>query len=231
MLLLEVAALVLALWNSGLSQNVAIGALFGAFGVLIAGAALLDHGSVADGTIWVVNVALVLAIAVVVVIGIADQQEINRQSVTGAICVYILIGLLFALVYGAAAAFGSGSFFAQGTDGTTSLRLYFSYVTLATLGYGDYTPAGDFGHTAAISEALIGRLLPGHRGRDTRCRLGGFGAPPRRNRREHPSRSLRPRECSGISPSGTTRSLLVAGTRAAFRARSSVLGEGARVQP
>ena len=65
---------------------------------------------------------------------------------------------MFMLLYGAAAAFGSGSFFAQGTDGTTSLRLYFSYVTLATLGYGDYTPSGDFGHTAAISEALIGQL-------------------------------------------------------------------------
>ena len=47
---------------------------------------------------------------------------------------------------------------AQGTDGTVSLRLYFSYVTLATLGYGDYTAAGDLGHTLAIVEALFGQL-------------------------------------------------------------------------
>ncbi len=64
---------------------------------------------------------------------------------------YVLIGILFTFVYGAAAALGSGPFFAQGTDGTTSLRLYFSYVTLATLGYGDYTPAGNFGHTVSRS--------------------------------------------------------------------------------
>jgi len=158
LVLLEVATLVLALWTSGLSQNVALGASLATLGVLISGAALLDHGHVASGTLWVVNVALLLAIAVAVAIGITDQREVNRQSVTGAICVYILIGLMFALVYGAAAAYGSGFFFAQGTDGTTSLRLYFSYVTLATLGYGDYTPSGDFGHTAAISEALIGQL-------------------------------------------------------------------------
>ena len=158
LVLLEVATLVLALWTSGLSQNVTLGAAFGALGILIGGAALLDRGHVASGTLWVVNVALILAIAVAVTIGITDQREVNRQSVTGAICVYILIGLMFALIYGAAAAYGSGFFFAQGTDGTTSLRLYFSYVTLATLGYGDYTPSGDFGHTAAISEALIGQL-------------------------------------------------------------------------
>ena len=48
--------------------------------------------------------------------------------------------MIFLFVYGAVAALGSGPFFAQGMDGTRSLRLYFSYVTLATLGYGDYTP-------------------------------------------------------------------------------------------
>jgi hypothetical protein len=53
---------------------------------------------------------------------------------------------------------GSGDFFAQGTDGTRSLRLYFSFVTLATLGYGDYTPAHELGRTLAIVEALFGQL-------------------------------------------------------------------------
>ena len=53
---------------------------------------------------------------------------------------------------------GSGNFFAQGTDGTRSLRLYFSFVTLATLGYGDYTAAGELGRTLAVVEALFGQL-------------------------------------------------------------------------
>jgi hypothetical protein len=76
----------------------------------------------------------------------------------GAICIYLLFGLLFTFAYGAAAALGSGEFFTDGTDGTPSLRLYFSYVTLTTVGYGDYTPAGDLGHTLAIVEALLGQL-------------------------------------------------------------------------
>jgi voltage-gated potassium channel Kch len=72
--------------------------------------------------------------------------------------VYIVIGLGFAFLYGAAAVLGSSPFFAQGTDGTRAVRTYFSYVTLATLGYGDYSPAGTTGHTLAIVEALTGQL-------------------------------------------------------------------------
>jgi hypothetical protein len=66
--------------------------------------------------------------------------------------------MIFLFIYGVVAGLGSGPFFAQGTDGTRSLRLYFSYVTLATLGYGDYTPAGNLGHTLAVLEALLGQL-------------------------------------------------------------------------
>jgi hypothetical protein len=94
----------------------------------------------------------------VIGIGVVDQRGVNKQSVLGAISIYVLIGMFFVYVYGAIAALGSGDFFAQGTDGTPSVRLYFSYVTLATLGYGDYTPAGDLGHTLAVVEALVGQL-------------------------------------------------------------------------
>ena len=84
--------------------------------------------------------------------------DVNAQSVLGAISIYVLLGVVFVFVYGAAAFLGSGPFFAQGTDGTVALRLYFSYVTLATLGYGDYTAAGDFGHAISVVEAMTGQL-------------------------------------------------------------------------
>ena len=106
----------------------------------------------------IVSALLAFGIAAVIAGSILIQGEVNAQSVTGAICVYLLLGIIFMYVYGVAAALGDNPFFAQGTDGTRSLRLYFSYVTLATLGYGDYTPKGDLGHTLAIVEALIGQL-------------------------------------------------------------------------
>jgi hypothetical protein len=104
------------------------------------------------------NALLLVAVGVVIGVGVFDQRMVNAQSILGAVCVYLLIGMLFTFVYGAAAALGSGDFFAQETDGTPALRLYFSYVTLATLGYGDYTAAGDLGHTLAILEALLGQI-------------------------------------------------------------------------
>jgi len=36
--------------------------------------------------------------------------------------------------------------------------VYFSFVTLATVGYGDYTAASDLGRMLAVSEALMGQL-------------------------------------------------------------------------
>ena len=156
--LLEAATLTLAIWTSGLSRDVRLGGLIAVIG--IAGLTLSLLGSKSDfiGAVWIVNVVLVSATILTIGLGIVDQGEVNQQSITGAVCVYVLIGLMFTFVYGAAAAIGSGPFFAQGTDGTTSLRVYFSYVTLATLGYGDYTPAGNFGHTVAVVEALLGQL-------------------------------------------------------------------------
>ena len=94
----------------------------------------------------------------VIAAGAIAQGEVNSRSFASAICVYMLFGLMFMFVYGVLASVGDAPFFAQGTDGTRSLRLYFSFVTLATLGYGDYTPAGNLGHALAVLEALIGQL-------------------------------------------------------------------------
>jgi hypothetical protein len=121
--------------------------------------ALLVFGGTAFETL-VLSLAGLLTMATIaaVALGVVDQGEANVKAVTGAVCVYVLIGLLFVYVYGLIAVIGSGDFFAQGTDGTRSLRLYFSFVTLATLGYGDYTPAHELGRTLSVVEALFGQL-------------------------------------------------------------------------
>jgi hypothetical protein len=101
---------------------------------------------------------LTVAIAVAIATGAVAQNEVNSRSVAGAICVYMLFGMLFMFLFSVLAVLGHGPFFAQGTDGTRSVRVYFSYTTLATLGYGDYTAAGNLGRSLAVLEALIGQL-------------------------------------------------------------------------
>jgi Ion channel len=159
LLLLQATTLVAALYTSGVARadssiSVGLVAVSATCAVLL----LLFGGTPLEALVGILSGVLTVATILTVGLGIVDQGEANIQAVTGAICVYVLIGLLFVFLYGVLATVGSGNFFAQGTDGTRSLRLYFSFVTLATLGYGDYTPAGEFGRTLAIVEALFGQL-------------------------------------------------------------------------
>jgi hypothetical protein len=160
LVLLMTATLILALrtsgWRVGQSRVVLVLVVVG---VSAAAANLVWGGDALLGVLDVVTGLLTLALAIVIALGAVDQGEVNSKSVAGALCVYILLGMVFLFVYGLIAVIGHGPFFAQGTDGTRAVRLYFSYVTLATLGYGDYTPAGNAGHTFAVLEALIGQLF------------------------------------------------------------------------
>jgi hypothetical protein len=157
--LIATTMLVVAAWTSGLvSVGSGLIRLVSVGGCTAAAASFVSDRSGVAGAVAIVCAVMVVATVAVTVLGILDQGEVNAQSVRGAICVYVLLGVLFVFVYGAVAALGSGPFFAQGVDGTRALRLYFSYVTLATLGYGDYTPAGDLGHLLAVLEALTGQL-------------------------------------------------------------------------
>jgi Ion channel len=159
LLLLQAVTLATATWTSGLARAGSRGLIAILTGAsILAVAVFVWHSNPELGAAGLVSGLLVVATMVAISIGVLDQDEVNAQSVTGAVCIYLLFGLLFLFVYSAVALLGSGAFFAQGTDGTRALRLYFSYVTLATLGYGDYTPAGNLGHTLAVLEALVGQL-------------------------------------------------------------------------
>ena len=159
LVLLQCLTLVTALWTSGVARadsKISIGLV--ALATASAVALLVFGGTFFEAVVLVLAGLLTVATILTVALGIVDQGEANVKAVTGAVCVYVLIGMLFVFLYGVIAVVGSGDFFAQGTDGTRSLRLYFSFVTLATLGYGDYTPAHELGRTLAIVEALFGQL-------------------------------------------------------------------------
>lgn len=156
--LLLCGTLIVAAWTSGFGWSLARTLGLITVGVAIAVVAEIVSGDQAAGAVWLVGFVLAAAIIGVIVLGVVDQGEVNRQSIVGAICIYLLLGMLFSFAYGSAAKLGSGFFFAQGTDGTAAIRLYFSYITMATVGYGDYTVAGDLGRTLAVLEGLLGQL-------------------------------------------------------------------------
>ena len=159
LVLLQSATLVTALYTSGVARaDSAISLTLVTLAAASAVALLIFGGNAFTALVGLVSGLLTIATIGTVALGVVDQGQANVQAVTGAICVYVLIGIMFVFLYGVLAVLGSGDFFAQGTDGTRSLRLYFSFVTLATLGYGDYTAAGELGRTIAVVEALVGQL-------------------------------------------------------------------------
>jgi hypothetical protein len=157
--LVQSATLLIAIWTAGWGMRERAVP----FGLATAAAAaavvnLFLQGEVLTAVLGILAGVLTVAIAVVIAAGAVAQNEVNSRSVAGAICVYLLFGMLFMWLYSVLAALGKAPFFAQGTDGTRSVRFYFSFVTLATLGYGDYTPAGNLARALAVLEALIGQL-------------------------------------------------------------------------
>jgi voltage-gated potassium channel len=90
------------------------------------------------------------------------RQRPVGDRIIGAICVYILIGLAWAKMYEALDGIAPGSFrFPADTAWATPGLLrysYFSFVTLATLGYGDVSPVTVVAGTLAWLEAITGQL-------------------------------------------------------------------------
>jgi hypothetical protein len=157
LVLLESVTLVAALWTSR-AAPIRFRAILIAIGVAAALLQLLVGGSTLAGLIGLLSGVIVVAIVGVIGREVLVESDVNLQSIIGAVSIYLLLGLFFNFLYGAVAALDSAPFFAQGTDGTLSERLYFSVITQTTVGYGDYTAAGELGRTLAMLEALVGQL-------------------------------------------------------------------------
>ena len=87
------------------------------------------------------------------------RQNIDLETLLGAIAAYLLIGMFFAFAYQAIGQLGSVPFFGSDGPGTLSQDLFFSFITMTTVGYGNLVPAANPGQTLAVMEAVIGQLF------------------------------------------------------------------------
>jgi hypothetical protein len=92
---------------------------------------------------------------------IAMETDINPNRVVGAVCVYLLLGVIWAVAYTMLEMISPGSFGGftplQGR-GWDSEWLYFSFVTMTTLGYGDILPVSATARVLAYMQAVFGQL-------------------------------------------------------------------------
>jgi voltage-gated potassium channel Kch len=91
-------------------------------------------------------------------------SRISAEHVYAGLSAYLLLGHFFGLLYWNVDHIWPGSFTGSGTaPGHLGLddSIYFSFVTLATLGYGDILPASDAARGLAVFEAVAGQLYIG----------------------------------------------------------------------
>jgi hypothetical protein len=104
--------------------------------------------------------ALLLLMAVIMVVRrVLAKRTVTIQSIYGALSAYIIIGLMFASSFAAIDHLETTDFFANNEPANTQTFQYFSFTTLTTLGYGDFTAGENGGRSIAVLEALTGQVF------------------------------------------------------------------------
>lgn len=101
----------------------------------------------------------IFIIALVLLVQVFRPGPVTHLRIQGAIAAYLLFGVGWAHAYHIAATLQPGSFNYSGSElSTVGDWIYYSYVTLTTVGYGDIAPVRQVARNLAIGEALAGQL-------------------------------------------------------------------------
>jgi hypothetical protein len=130
-----------------------------AFCVVLAPFVLLVNTSSVVGLTYLLPVALLVTATLPITLRrILRQRHVTYETVLGALCTYVLLGLLFAFAFLAVNDLADG-FFSQPEPHRQSEYLYFSFVTLTTLGFGDLSPSPGLPQALTVLEALAGQIF------------------------------------------------------------------------
>ena len=114
--------------------------------------------------------AVFLGFAIVVILKqVLRASRVSNDTLSGAVSCYLLLGVLFGFLYAAIALAYPGSFMIQGKKLTPEIShffyqheigklIYFSIITLATVGYGDITPLSSPARSLAMVESVTGQF-------------------------------------------------------------------------
>ncbi len=127
--------------------------------VAVVGSVLLAPGiGEAPTSVGAAIQVVVLSVMTLAVLGrVLGHREVTNQTLLGAVAAYFLIGQLFAWLYMALPDYADGGVLAPTM--TDEIPMYYSYVVLTTLGFGDVVPLGDLAERVTVIEALIGQMF------------------------------------------------------------------------
>jgi len=158
-LALEVVVIIIAVWAMWRNPRVrALAIAFGAFAIAADIADLINPGRPALHALLAFNSAFFILTLVRVFQRTVRAQTVTEDSLYGAACVYLLIGLTWSYAYYAAWGISASAF---ATTSGAALKawpdfVYFSFTTLSTLGYGDILPIARAVRSMVILEVIVG---------------------------------------------------------------------------
>jgi hypothetical protein len=99
-------------------------------------------------------------VSIIILSSVLRESRVTADVIYGAIAVYLLIGVVWSFIYQAIETVDAGSFdMPEGQIQETSFRfLYYSFVTLTTLGYGDISPLNATAGSFSVLEAALGQI-------------------------------------------------------------------------
>jgi hypothetical protein len=116
------------------------------------------EGSRAQAASAAIAAALAAGTAILVSRDLVDRRRVDVQTVLGALSLFVIAGFFFSSAFSFVADVDGDAFFTRGDDGTDAERLYFSFVTISTTGFGDLAPATGAGRALAVLEIVVGQL-------------------------------------------------------------------------
>lgn len=126
--------------------------------VLSVAGSRIGAGDDPTGFARIVNAGLVGIAPVVIARDLWRRPTVTARTIAGALCIYLLLGMLYATGYGIVDAFSGDPALRGPGGGSEADRLYFSFITMTTTGYGDFTPAPGAPRAIAVLEALSGQI-------------------------------------------------------------------------
>jgi hypothetical protein len=111
----------------------------------------------------VVSIVFFAFASLVALVHIIRQKRIEADTLYGAVCVYLMLGLTWFVLYSFIHHLDPGAFYCGADQNLNGIidsadLLYFSFVTLTTLGYGDITPVSANVRSLSFLEAATGTL-------------------------------------------------------------------------
>lgn len=113
-----------------------------------------------------IEILFLMFVAVMILRAIFTQGSISLDSIFGAICAYLLLGMAWGSLYSVVEVLQPDSFQASGKladalktgEARGSVLVYYSFVTMTTVGYGDITPVSPAARTLSWLEAMMGQF-------------------------------------------------------------------------